>query len=142
MPANHQINNKSKIIVTTWIGEARDIDFIEAIKKYQHDIQNQPEYIDYNELVNFSKMTKIKLTAGGIKSIGKIASTTDNSDGHKKLALIVTSKLAFGLARMYEVYRNISSNAKKELRIFNNEKEALKWLDDNIDPNIDPTETP
>jgi len=130
MPASHQINHKAQIIVTTWEGEARDIDFIEAIQKYQRDIQNQPEYLKYNELVDFSNMTKVKLTAGGIKSIGKIASTTDKDETHKKLALIVASKLAYGLARMYTVYRNYSNTSQKEIRIFYNISDALKWFDE------------
>ena len=127
MPANHHIDNNNQIIVTTWEGEARDIEFIEAIKKYQNNIQNHPNYINYNEVVDLSKVTSLKLTTEGIKTISSIASTTDTKDINKKLALIVSSNLAFGLARMYEAYRSYSKNANKEIRVFKNEMEAFKW---------------
>lgn len=131
MPATHHIDKINHLIVTTWDGEARDIEFIEAIKNYQNNIQNQPNYINYNEVVDLRKMTSIKLTTEGIKVIGAIASTTDTQDINKKLALIVSSNLAFGLARMYEAYRSFSKNANKEIRVFKNETDAFKWVKNN-----------
>jgi len=128
MPANHSIDNQAHLIITTWQGEARDVDLIEALKKYQAEIQNHPDYIAYNELVNFSNVTGIKLTTEGIKNIGKMASKTDKHEMHRKLAFIVSSNLAFGLARMYEAYRSFSKTANKEIRIFKNEKDALEWI--------------
>ena len=127
MSAIHNIDNENKLIVTTWEGEACDVEFIEAIKKYQSSIQNNPNYINYNEVVDCRKITKLKLTSEGIKTIGTIASATDTEKTHKKLALIVSSNLAFGLARMYQTYRSFSKTANKEIRVFKNESEALKW---------------
>ena len=128
MPAKHHIDNNNQLIVTTWEGEARDIEFIEAIKNYQKNIQNNPDYVDFNEVVDFRKVTKLKLTNEGIKIIGTIASTTDTKGINKKLALIVSSNLAFGLARMYEAYRSFSKNANKEIRVFKDETAAFKWV--------------
>ena len=127
MSANHHIDNNNQLIVTTWEGEACDIEFIEAIKKYQNNIQNSPDCINYNEVVDLRKVTNLKLTTKGIKIIGSIASNTDTKEINKKLALIVSSNLAFGLARMYEAYRSFSNNANKEIRVFKNETEAFKW---------------
>jgi len=129
MPANHYIDNKAKLLVTTWEGEAGDKEFIEAIKKYQKDLQNEPDYIKYNEIVDLSKITKFKFTTEGIKSIGQIASTTDQNEAYRKLALIVDSNLAYGLARMYVAYRSLYNKANKKVNVFKNEKEAYKWLE-------------
>lgn len=128
MPANHHIDNNNKLIVTTWEGEACDIEFIAAIKKYQNNIQNRPDFINYNEVVDLRKITSVKLTTKGIKTIGSIASKTDTKEINKKLALIVSSNLAFGLARMYEAYRSFSKNANKEIRVFKSETEAFEWV--------------
>ena len=128
MPANHNIDTKTKLLITKWDGVAGDIEFIDAIKKYQKDIQNHPDYINYNEVVDFSNVTGIKLTTEGIKNIGLIASRTDQNEANRKLALIVSSSLAFGLARMYEIYRGFEKKAHKEIRIFKNEKDAFEWV--------------
>lgn len=129
MPANHHIDNQSQLIITTWEGDACDIEFIQAIKNYQNTIQNHPDYIHYNEVVNFSNLSGIKLTTEGIQKIGEIASNTDTEDAHRKLAIIVSSNLAYGLARMYETYRSFSKKACKEIRIFKNEQDALNWVE-------------
>ncbi len=128
MPAKHYIDNKRQLIITSWEGTAHDAEFIKAIKKYQNDIQNKSEYINYNEIVNLSEVTSFKLSTEGIKNIGQIASSTDKSDGNRKLAIIVSSNLAYGLARMYEAYRSFSKKSKKEIRIFKKEKDAVAWI--------------
>jgi len=61
-----------------------------------------------------------------------IASSTDKDRTRTKLALIVASNLAFGLARMYEIYRSLSRHANKEIRVFKNEPDALAWIKEEI----------
>ncbi|MDH5387845.1 MAG: STAS/SEC14 domain-containing protein [Gammaproteobacteria bacterium] len=128
MPAIHTIDNEIRLLITIWEGVACDLDFIKAIKKYQNDIQNHPDYISYNEVVDFTKVTGVELSIEGIKNIGLIASTTDLNDVNRKLAIIVSSNLAYGLARMYEAYRSFEKKAHKEIRIFKNEKDAFEWV--------------
>ena len=128
MPAKHHIENKAQLIITRWSGEAIDIDFIEAIKKYQRDIQTHPDYINYNEVVDLSKVTNIKLTTAGLKNIGKVASRTDQAENKRKLAFIVSSNKAFFFARMYAMFRSLFRNSNKDIRVFNNESEAFKWV--------------
>ncbi len=131
MPAHHVIDNRNKLIVTTWDGDVVDIDLIEALTKYQQDIQGHPQYLGYNEIVDFSEVGKIKVTTEGIKNIGRIASTTDQNGIDRKLAFIVGSDLAFGLARMYEVYRGFTRKTNKEVRTFKNKHDAYEWVMDN-----------
>lgn len=128
MPAHHHIDNEAKLLITTWEGEAIDIDFINAIKRYHKDFQNQLEYRDYNEVVNLTGITDIKLTTEGLKQIGQIAATTDQKRDQGKLAFIVNTNLAYGLVRVYMTYRNFGHDATKELRVFREESVALDWL--------------
>ena len=128
MPAKHNIDNSSQLLITTWEGEAVDIDFIEAIKKYQQDIQNNSDYHHFNEIVDLTNITGIKLTTNGIKHISSIASNTDINRVSTKLDLIVSSNLAFGLARMYEAYRSLSKDVNKEIRVFKNATDAFEWI--------------
>lgn len=132
MPAIHHIDSSSKLLITIWEGEAIDIDFIEAIKKYQQEIQSNSDYHHFNEMVDLTRVTSIKLTSNGIKNMLSIASNTDKDRTRTKLALIVTSNLAFGLARMYEIYRLLSKHANKEIRVFKNEPDALAWIKEDI----------
>jgi len=127
MSAKHLIDNENKLIITTWEGDAVDIEFIEAITKYQKDLQINPEYIEYNEVAIFCKITSIKLTPKGLKRIGRIASKTDQYKFNSKLALVVSSGTAFNLARIYASFRNLQNGTNKEIRIFKSELEAMDW---------------
>ena len=128
MPASYYIDNHTRIIFTVWEGEAVDIDLIDALKKYQTEIKNSPEYDDYDELVNLSQMTGTKLSLNGLKKIGQIASRTDQDTIKTKLALVVSTDIAFSLARMYEAYRTFAHKSNKEIRVFKKENDALEWL--------------
>ena len=131
MPASHYIDNESRLIITTWEGDAIDIDFIEALKKYQEDIQNKSDYLDYNEMVNLRKTLRIRLSVKGLKNIVKIASGTDKYRPKTKLALIVSSNLAYNFARLYATYRNFGKKNKKQIRVFKSESDALDWIRNN-----------
>lgn len=128
MPANHQIDKAAKLIITTWDGEAIDNDFINALKEYQKNILAHSDYCDYNELVDLREMTRIKLTAKGLRNIGKIASNTDQFRAITKLAFIVSSTLASNLVKLYATYRNFGKKTRKQIGAFRNEHDAHEWL--------------
>lgn len=128
MTISHHIDNEARLIVTIWEGEAIDGDFIEALKKYQKDIQSKSAYLEYNEIVNFSETSRIRLSLKGLKDIGEIASSTDKLRPKTKLAFIVSSELAYNFAKLYATYRNFGKNANKKIRVFKNESDAMDWV--------------
>ena len=128
MPASHHIDNEARLIITTLEGDAIDNDFIEALIKYQKDVQNKPDRLDYNEIVNLKKVSRIKLSLKGLKNIGKIASSTDKYRTKTKLAIIVSSDLAFNFARLYATYRNFGKSTNKKIAVFKSESDALDWI--------------
>jgi len=128
MPVKHDIDTKAKLLITTWEGVALDVDFIEAIKNYRDTIQSKKEYHNFNEVVDFTQVTKIKLTTNGIKNISNIASSSEREDVNNKLAFIVVSDLAYGLVRMYEAYRSFSKSSGKTIRVFKNKYDAFEWV--------------
>ena len=128
MPATHHIDKESRLIITKWEGEATDSEFIEALNKYHEGIQSNPEYVSYNEIVNLTKATPIKLTISGLLEIGRIASEADKRIHNKKMALVVGSDFALSLANMYIFYRNFGDKSRKKISIFKREEDAYKWV--------------
>ena len=128
MPATHHIDNESRLILTTWEGEATDFEFIEALKKYLDDIQSDPEYIYYNEIVNLTEATPVNLSIRGLLAIGRIAAQAEKRIPGKKMALIIDSDFASGLANMYIFYRNMGDESRKIIAVFKQEAEAYKWI--------------
>ena len=128
MPATHHIDNESRLIHTTWEGEATDSEFITALKKYLDEIQSDPEFIYYNEIVNLTEATPINLGIRGLLAIGRIAAQAEKRIPGKKMALIIDSDFAIGLANMYIFYRNMGDESRKKIAVFKKEGEAYKWV--------------
>ncbi|MFC1837390.1 STAS/SEC14 domain-containing protein [Thermodesulfobacteriota bacterium] len=136
MPVTNYIDKKNKIIITSWHGEPSDSDLIDALNIYLRDIKSKPELNDYNELVNFGDSQGFKLTANALIELGRIASKSDKP-GNNKLAIVVSSPLAYGLARMYEVHRNFNPQSTKKVLVFKSEIEAKTWLEPQEEPKTD-----
>ena len=128
MPATHHIDNESELIITVWEGEATDSEFIMALKKYHKDIQSDPRYAGYNEIVNLTKATPMNLTISGLLTIGRMATDAERRVHNKKMALIVGTDFAWSLANMYVFYRNMGDDKRKKIAVFRTEQEAYEWL--------------
>jgi hypothetical protein len=127
MPASHHIDNKNKLIITSWCSEPTESELADALHNYQREIKSKPEFIDYHELVDFREIQGIKLRADYLRRLGKISVRYDKSDVNNKLAFVVSSTISYGIARMYAIYRGLYSESK-EVRVFKNKPEALAWL--------------
>jgi len=127
MPAKHVIDIKARLLITTWEGDATDNDLIEGLEVYQKNIQSKSEYYGFNEILDLTGITDLKITREGLITIGKVASTSDSKEISTKLAVIVSSSLAYGLVRMYEVLRSFSKSSTKSIRVFKKESDAFEW---------------
>ena len=128
MPAKHHIDNEAKLIITKWVGEASDSGLIEALKTYQENIQNDPKYHSYSEIVDFRNATRFSISIKGLKSIGKTASRTDQYRDKTKLAFIVDTNLSINLVKLYALYRNFGKHTKKHIRAFKSKSDAHEWI--------------
>lgn len=128
MPANHRIDTDARILFTTWEGDAADAELYEALKQYYETIRSKPEYSDYNELVSFSNVGSVKVTAKGMMDLAKLASSSDQPDVSSKLAFVAKSTLARSFANLYATYRSVILKTGKVIHVFDNDDDALKWV--------------
>ena len=128
MPVRHDIDTSNQLIITYWSGEASDSSFIDALTSYQQEIKGNRDYQLFNELLDFRHITEFHLSTKGIVELSKIAQRSDQPEAETKLAIVVASTLAFGLAQMYITYRNLVPNSNKKLRVFKTYDDAFVWL--------------
>ena len=129
MPAQHNIDNKRRLITTLWFGGAIDSELIEALTKYQQDIKSQPKYFSYNEIVDFGQASSFKLSTQGIMTLAHLATKTDSQGVKTKLAIVVNNSLAYGLGRMYVTYRSLVPRGRKDVGVFMGYYDALEWIE-------------
>ena len=134
MPAIHSVDYDAKLITTTWEGEATDAMLYDAFKKYHAFLLNEPVLLEFNEVLNFSDVDLQNLTTQGLIQLTQIAFNIDHDRTQvTRIAIVVNSILAFGMARMYEIYRSFSPKNKKKLRVFRDLDEALSWIEQDSD---------
>ena len=128
MPAIHSIDDKAKLLVTVWEGEATDENFEAALKKYIEDFRSNTDYYAYNELVDLTKANPIKISIKGLLSMGRIATQSNADESQKRMALVVESDFAYSLANMYIFYRNAGKRNRKKIAVFTDQLKAYKWV--------------
>lgn len=129
MPAEHKIDANKRLIITTWTGEVTDGDLIKALSAYQETIRSRPEYVTFDEIVDFRKGSHFHLSISGMQRLVEIGSSTDVQDTKTKLAVVVTTPIAYTLVRMYQAYRHVIPGGSKILRIFRTYDDARNWVE-------------
>ena len=126
MLVSHRIDHDSKVIITTFAPEDVTLKiFLEKFNNYQDELKYLPDFQEYNELVDFRPITSISITDSELKQLSNLASKQDTREIVTKLALLVDSKPAFTLAKVYEVIRNLNPASKKQVKVFQEFEEAL-----------------
>jgi hypothetical protein len=88
----------------------------------------RPEVAGYNELVDMTGVEQIiDPTTEGIRTLADLSASMDTKSS-SKFAIVAPQNLAFGLGRMYEIYRSLNEQTTKRVAVFRERAEALKWL--------------
>lgn len=129
MLVSHRIDHDNRIVITTFAPEDVNLElFFQAFTNYQQEMKRLPDFHLYNELVDFRPITGINITASELKKFGSFTLEADSRQSRTRLALLVDSKPAFTLAKVYEAFRNLAPGSKKQVKVFRDMDEATAWL--------------
>lgn len=96
----------------------------------------EPAYYDlnYNLLVEFSSLDTSPLESGDIRNIVAFLEMRKAKLRPKKHALVATSTITFGFARMYQI---LSEGVLPiSIQVFSSREQALEWLRDDSAPSF------
>jgi hypothetical protein len=105
---------------------ATDDALIAALSTYQDDIRGLPAYRSYDEILDFTQASGFNVTTEGLKKLAHMAARTDIQGVRTRLAIIVNQPVAYGLGRMYEIYRGLLTDTSKEVRVFRNHRDTAE----------------
>jgi hypothetical protein len=84
----------------------------------------------YNELMDMSDVMQIALPSiERVRDLAKLSASMDVDKSGSKFAIVAPADLAFGLGRMYEMYRDLQSQSTKQVGVFRTLKEAWEFLE-------------
>ncbi len=88
----------------------------------QDGVRDDPRFApDFSQLYDLTAVTEIGLTPTGMRALAN----RSPFDRDARRAIVVSSDVAFGMARMYQM---IADSDPTQFRIFRDVNEAFAWL--------------
>ena len=124
MPITFYLNRDEKLMVSRYVGDVGDDNFIHSYKTVLRSGKFEP---GFDELVDMTKMTYFTITTKGIYGVQSLVEEIYATSTHIVRKAVVAPKIMhFGMARMYELHNKEQSS--EEVMVFRTMLEALKWL--------------
>jgi hypothetical protein len=135
MPIEYSIDHARRLVLARGIGTLTD----EDVFGYQKEVWSRGDMAGFDELMDMTVVTKIALPSmDRVRSLAHLSAGMDSPAPRSKFAIVAPSDLAFGLGRMYEMYREMETGSNKEVGVFRTLEEALVFLGVQGEPTLPP----
>jgi hypothetical protein len=120
MPCSYKIYKQRRLIFTTVSGE---VTFAEAVAN-EDRLYGDPDFDPtFAHLIDGTQVTKTKISASELSTLARRTRIAPQS----RTALVVTSTVLYGLARMFQAYLEVSRSSES-LTVFKELDKAKEWL--------------
>jgi len=125
MPIPYQIDHARRLVIATPSGAFTEQDIL----AYQTEVWSRPEVAGYDEIVDMTNVTEMKIVATeGVQMLAVLSARMDTDEARSRFAIVAPTDHHFGVGRMYEAYRNTQPAGTKAVGVFRSREEALRWL--------------
>ena len=119
MPCAYTIDLARSLVLSRGWGEVTDRELLAHVRALTAD----PRFArNFHQLADLRDVTGVQVTAATIKEMARL----NPFGAGARRALVVTSDVVFGMARMYQILRDESPD---EFEIFRKLDDALLWLE-------------
>jgi hypothetical protein len=119
VPVFLKIDKERKLVLTTGSGFVTK----EEVLAHQDQILKDPDFDpSFSQLADFARLTNTDINMGDLQTFAH----RDVFSIHSRRAIIVKSDLAFGFAKIFELYRQVAG--ARGIRVFRTHHEALNWI--------------
>jgi hypothetical protein len=119
MPADFFVDASQGTVFSKATGTFSFDDAVDHMERLLRHPDFRPQF---NQLADYREATEIKLSASEVEQLAR----TQVFSAEAKRAFVVSSTVQFGLARMFEIYRE--SRGERGIAVFAKMPEALAWL--------------
>jgi len=124
MPVSAVINRSERVVITTAVGRLVKSEFIEHIRSVWTD----PGLAGFDELIDATRADASQLSAKDLSDLVN-SGVSHDATRNSRLALCVSSELAYGLGRMYGALRETHAGNAREVQVFRDLEAAQAWLE-------------
>jgi hypothetical protein len=125
MPITIEVDSGSRVILARITGVLTHDDIL----GYQQDVWSRPEVVGFDEIIDVTAVERIAFESS--RRVGEIAAlgaTMDSKDKPTRLAIVAPTPESYGMARMYQTYRETTPGGTKAVKVFHSMAEAWAWL--------------
>ena len=119
MPAFYKIDKERRIVLSSGAGVLTRADILGHMDRLSSDPDFDP---DYSQIVDFTHFSGVDI---GPEDVRQFAQRNIFSPPSRR-AFVVKDDLQFGLARMFEIHREL--NGETGIGVFRTIDEALDWV--------------
>src|SRR5215475_7785898 len=121
MPLTYVIDKACRLVTSTASGVLTYAD----IAAHQGRLKGDPEFDPtFDQLFDGTAVTKIELTAAEVQTVARQRIFVAGS----RQAFATSSEFAYGMARMFEIYRETAGTGRL-VRVFSGLESAREWLE-------------
>jgi hypothetical protein len=117
--AFYKIDKERRLVLSSGAGVLTKEDILGHMERLSKDPDFDP---DFSQLMDFTQITALEI---GPEDVRRFAERNIFSS-HSRRAMVVRNDLQFGLARMFEIHREL--NGETGIRVFRTLDEALDWI--------------
>jgi hypothetical protein len=119
MPCAYTIDLARSLVLSRGWGEVTDRELLAHVRALTAD----PRFArNFHQFIDLRDVTDVQITASTIREMVKL----NPFGAGARRAVVVTSDVVFGMARMYQILRDESPD---EFEIFRKLDDALRWLE-------------
>jgi hypothetical protein len=124
MPLRYAVDDEHRIVITTGYAVLTDQELFE----YKQSVWSRPEVAGYDELLDAREVEKVDIpSAERLRELARLSAAMD-VNVPSKVAIVASDPVTFGIARIYEILRELDPRSTREVSVFRAVEEALVWL--------------
>ena len=125
VPISYEIDTVAQLVISRITGVLTH----EDILGYQHSVWSRPEVVGFDELIDVSAVERIAFeSARRVGELAAAAAQTDATAHPGRLAIVAPTAESYGLARMYQTFRETTPGNTRTVMVFRDLSEAWAWL--------------
>jgi hypothetical protein len=118
MASHYEIDKERRLIIST----ASGVITLPEVWAHQERLAKDPDFDpSFAQLLDVTQVTKLKLSSEDVRRVAESNTLSTNP----RLAIVATSSLVYGMARMFQIFREMKGEEKT--RVFRDRDEALAW---------------
>lgn len=119
MPAFYKIEKERRVVLSSGAGVLTRADILGHMDRLSNDPDFDPTY---SQILDFTQLSGIEIGPEDVREFAQRNIFSPNS----RRAFVVKDDLQFGLARMFEIHRELKGETG--IRVFRTIDEALDWV--------------